>query len=72
MGVSIGDSTWIGSNTIILPRVKIDEGAVVCAGDVVTKDVPPYSLVAGISANVIAERPHNLVYSFNGGHSRYY
>ena len=72
MGVVIEDMAWIGSNTIILPRVKIGCGAVVCAGAVVTKDVQPYAVVAGIPAKVIATRPQNLVYSFNGGHSRYY
>lgn len=72
MGVVIEDRAWIGSNTIILPRVKIGYGAVVCAGAVVTKDVQPYAVVAGIPAKVIATRPQNLIYSFNGGHSRYY
>lgn len=72
MGVVIEDMVWIGSNTIILPRVKIGRGAVVCAGAVVTKEIQPYAVVAGIPAKVIAIRPQNLVYSFNGGHSRYY
>ena len=72
MQVVIGDHVWIGSNTIILPRVSIGEGAVVCAGAVVTKDVPPYSVVAGVPAKVISERPRNLNYSFSGGHSRFY
>lgn len=72
MAVVIEDRAWIGSNTIILPRVKIGYGAVVCAGAVVTKDVQPYTVVAGIPAKVIATRPQNLVYSFNGGHSRYF
>ena len=72
MQVKIDDYAWIGSNTILLPRVKIGEGAVVCAGAVVTKDVPPYSVVAGVPAKVIARRPQNLTYSFNGGHSHFY
>ena len=72
MCVVIEDRAWIGSNTIILPRVRIGCGAVVCAGAVVTKDVQPYAVIAGIPAKVIAARPQNLVYSFNGGHSRYY
>lgn len=72
MCVVIEDRAWIGSNTIILPRVRIGCGAVVCAGAVVTKDVQPYTVVAGVPAKVIATRPKNLVYVFNGGHSRYY
>ena len=72
MGVSIGDYAWLGSNTIILPRVKIGKGAVVAAGAVVTKDVPPYAVVAGIPAKKVAERPKDMDYQFNGAHSRFY
>lgn len=50
MSVEIDDRAWIGSNAIILPGVHIGEGAVCCAGCVVTKDVPPYTVVAGIPA----------------------
>ena len=45
--VKIGDRAWIGPNTIILRNVNVGEGAVVAAGAVVTKDVPPYTLVGG-------------------------
>lgn len=72
MGVKICDYAWIGSNTIILPKVTIGEGAVVCAGAVVTKDVPPFSVVAGVPAKTVAERPRHLEYRFDGGHSRFY
>ena len=72
MGVRIGDLAWIGSNTIILPRVTIGKGAVICAGAVVTKDVEPYSVVAGVPAKKIAQRPQDVDYSFNGGRTRYY
>ena len=68
MGVRIGDLAWIGSNTIILPRVTIGKGAVA----VVTKDVEPYSVVAGVPAKKVAQRPQDINYSFNGGHTRYY
>lgn len=51
--IVIGDHVWIGMNVIVLKGVTIGEGAVVAAGSVVTKDVPPYSLVAGVPANVI-------------------
>ena len=62
--VNIGDRVWIGSNAIILTGVNIGEGAVVCAGAVVTKDVEPYAVVAGIPAKKVNERPHDLRYEF--------
>ena len=45
--VTIGNDVWIGGHSTILPGVTIGDGAVVAAGSVVTKDVPPRSLVAG-------------------------
>ena len=62
--ITIGDRVWIGSNAIILTGVNIGEGAVVCAGCVVTKDVEPYAVVAGIPAKKVNERPHDLRYEF--------
>ena len=44
---------WIGAGAIILPNVTIGERAVVGAGAVVTKDVPPYTVVAGVPAKEI-------------------
>jgi acetyltransferase-like isoleucine patch superfamily enzyme len=66
MSVRIEDRVWLGSNVIVLPGVTIGEGAVCCAGCVVTKDVEPYSVIAGIPAKKIAERPKNLQYEFSG------
>jgi acetyltransferase-like isoleucine patch superfamily enzyme len=63
--ITIGDRVWIGSNAIILTGVHIGEGAVVCAGCVVTKDVEPYTVVAGIPARKVNERPRDLRYEFN-------
>lgn len=54
--VKICDDVWIGANAIITARVTIGEGAVVAAGSVVTKDVPPMAVVAGIPAKVIKYR----------------
>lgn len=69
--VIIDDRAWIGPNTIILHSVHIGEGAVVAAGAVVTKDVPPYAIVAGIPAKKIGERNHNLTYEFDGSHRHF-
>ena len=51
--VRIADKVWIGFNAIILKGVVIGEGAIIAAGAVVTKDVPPYSVVAGNPARVV-------------------
>lgn len=52
----IGAYAWICSRAIILPGIKIGEGAIVASGAIVTKDVPPYSVVAGVPARVIGNR----------------
>ena len=51
--VTIEDDIWIGANAVILPGVTIGNHSVVAAGAVVTKNVPPHSLVAGVPAKVI-------------------
>ena len=53
--VTIEDDIWIGANATILPGVNIGRHSVVAAGAVVTKDVPPHSLVAGVPAKVIKQ-----------------
>jgi len=53
--VNIKDNVWIGCNSIITKGVTIGEGAVVAAGSVVTKDVPPKTVVGGNPAKVIKE-----------------
>jgi maltose O-acetyltransferase len=60
--VVIGDHAWIGFRAVVLPGVTIGEGAVVGAGAVVTKDVAPYTIVAGNPAKFIGDRPRNLTY----------
>ena len=52
----IGDSVWIGMEAIIMPGVKIGNGAVIAARSVVLNDVPPYSIVAGNPAQVVRLR----------------
>lgn len=54
--VEIGDYVFVGPRVIILPNVKIGNGAVVAAGTVVTTDVPEFAIVGGIPAKVIGER----------------
>ena len=66
--VEIADRAWIGPGVTILHSVSIGEGAVVAAGSVVTKDVAPFSIVAGIPAKKIGERNKNLRYSLHGEH----
>ena len=51
--VIIEDDVWIGANAVVLSGVKIGTHSVIAAGAVVTKDVPPHSIVAGIPAKVI-------------------
>lgn len=53
--VMIEDDIWIGANAVILPGVKIGNHSVVAAGAVVTKNVPPHTLVAGVPAKVIKQ-----------------
>ncbi|MEM8650274.1 MAG: chloramphenicol acetyltransferase [Pseudomonadota bacterium] len=59
----IGHDTWIGHNAIIKPEVTIGIGAVVASGAVVTKDVDPYTVVAGVPAKTIRVRhPQQVIY----------
>ena len=51
--VVIEDDVWIGANAVILPGVRVGTHSVVAAGAVVTKEVPPHSIVAGIPAKII-------------------
>ncbi|MBK7630777.1 MAG: CatB-related O-acetyltransferase [Ignavibacteriales bacterium] len=54
--IKIHNDVWIGMSAIILSGVTINQGAIIAAGSVVTKDVPPYAIVAGNPANVIKYR----------------
>jgi len=54
--VEIGDYVFVGPRSIILPGVKIGKGAIIAAGCVVTKDVPDFTVVAGVPAKIIGER----------------
>jgi chloramphenicol O-acetyltransferase type B len=52
----IGDGVWLGIRSLIMPGIRIGEGAIVAASSVVTKDVEPYTLVAGNPAKIIKNR----------------
>lgn len=53
--INIGNHVWIGMNATILKGVTIGDGAIIAAGAVVTKDVPPKTLVGGVPAKIIKE-----------------
>lgn len=59
--VTIGHDVWLGHAAIILPGIQVGNGAVVGAGAVVTSDVPPFHIVAGVPARVLRPRfPHEI------------
>lgn len=64
--ITIDDNVWIGIGATILQGVHIGKGAVICAGAIVTKDVPEYSIVGGIPAKLIGERKKDLQYHCMG------
>lgn len=66
--IAIGDRVWIGPNAQILHSVTIGEGAVIAAGAVVTKDVPPFAIMGGVPAKQIGTRSSDLRYNFKGDH----
>jgi acetyltransferase-like isoleucine patch superfamily enzyme len=54
--IIIKDDVWIGENSTILSGVTIEQGAIVSAGSVVTKNVPPYAIVGGVPSRIIKYR----------------
>ena len=60
---TIGDYAFIGTRAMLLPGLTVGEGAVVGSGAVVTHDVAPYTIVAGVPARPIGERAQSLDYS---------
>lgn len=51
--ITIEDHVWIGSHAVILPGIRLGRSCIVAAGAVVTKDVPPYAIVAGVPARIL-------------------
>ena len=56
LSITVEDDVWIGANAIILSGVNIGRGAIIGAGAVVTKDVPPFAIMGGVPAKIIKYR----------------
>jgi len=54
--VTIGNDVWIGARALVLDGITIGDGAIIAAGAIVTKDVPPYAIVGGVPAKLIRYR----------------
>lgn len=60
--IVLEDDVWLGFRTTVMSGVTIGKGAVVAAGALVTKDVPPYAIVGGVPAKIIKYRfPHEII-----------
>lgn len=70
--IKIGNRAWIGPSVTIIHSVEIGEGAVVAAGSVVTKNIPPYEVWGGIPAKKIGTRNSDLKYEFSSPASPFY
>ena len=55
--VTVGDDVWLGANSVVMPGIHIGTGTIIGANAVVTRDTEPYSIVAGLPARKIGERP---------------
>ena len=70
--IEIQDYCWLGPRSTVLYNVNIGEGTVVGAGAIVTKDVPSFSVVAGIPAHKVGERNKDLRYNLGNSHIHFY
>jgi acetyltransferase-like isoleucine patch superfamily enzyme len=65
-GTQVGHDVWIGANGVVMPGIKIGNGAVIGASSVVTKDIPDFAIVAGIPAKVVRYRfPEEVIARLN-------
>jgi len=60
--ITISDNVWVGTRSTILQGVTVGEGAIIAAGSVVTRDVNPFEIVAGVPAAKIGLRPKEIDY----------
>ena len=58
--ITLGADVWIGVNAVVLKGVSIGDGAIIGAGSVVTKSIPPYAIAAGVPAKVIRTRERQV------------
>jgi acetyltransferase-like isoleucine patch superfamily enzyme len=58
--VTIGSDVWVGANAVVLPGVRVGDGTIVSAGAVVTQDTAPFTIVGGVPARMIGERPRDV------------
>jgi acetyltransferase-like isoleucine patch superfamily enzyme len=61
-GAYIGDNVWLGANVTVLDGVTIGHDAIVAAGAVVTKDIPPFGIAMGVPAKVVRSREKTPVF----------
>lgn len=54
--VSIGNDVWLGAKAMVMPGVTVGDGAIIAAGAVVTRDIPPMAIAAGVPAKVVGRR----------------
>jgi putative colanic acid biosynthesis acetyltransferase WcaF len=69
--ITIEDRVWIGSRATILKNVTLGEGSVVAAGATVIRDVPPWSIAAGVPARVVGHRSEEQTYEIDYGPTFY-
>ena len=64
--ITIAPNCWIGTQVIILPGVTVNEGAVIGAGSVVSKDIPPYAVACGNPAKIVKYRSAQIYSNLAG------
>lgn len=57
ISITLEDDVWLGANVVVLKGVKIEKGAIIAAGSVVTKSIPEYEIWGGVPAKKLSERP---------------